>query len=108
MSTRPCTPGHPEGRSCIAIPLGVRNIAAQAERVAFLQVLRIAAHGQPHLAARDERLNSKGMHMRVEHRGGCPDALQYLIEALRARLGLELPEICSADGDLRKSDVCRN
>jgi len=61
----------------------------------------VVAHGEPHLAADDKRLERERMHMRVQRDVGVPTSLDHLVEPLGSRVRFEIVEVDSAHDDLR-------
>src|SRR5262252_1417279 len=82
----------PVRRAGVAVALGVRDAFVELEAVAGLQVLRLAAARQPHLAGDDDRLDGERMFVRLEDGAGRPVARHDFVVALAARRRLELAE----------------
>src|SRR4051794_18201454 len=70
----------------------MRHFRLELEAVAWLEMLRALAHGEPHLALDDQRCRGERMGVRCDHRVWLPAALHDLVATRGALLGGEVFE----------------
>src|SRR6267142_169495 len=80
-------PGDPVGRAFRAVTLRVRHVRLELEAIAGLEMLRAAAHGEPHLSLDDDRFRGERMGVRGDHGVRLPAALDDFVATGGTLLG---------------------